>query len=311
MAGKLTVKFVDPIASARKGGLVPEEASERATRMVCWQLLVASLVHYEHLIRAVPEGDVAGLINKVTAMTTLGADATAVQVIRGLSALTKRSGKWAEFAASVSSLVVQINALQHEASLIIGARFLPLMVMEAMDSDPDYRTELAMIRAAPTFTHESVMAQLTTRAAAVESREPIRGFPAYVPPVEHKGGRPPGRCRLWTGVAGSCRFGEDCMFSHDDPSTSEHMRPNKGRRGKGGKGEQSTTTPRGKGVCYFCGDDQHGIQTCAKMIAAKAQMAAAAMPRPAGMLARLEMNGLEQYAVDQGLQEILGAAVDG
>ena len=191
-------------------------------------------VNYPSILSGVVHGNIAATVRVVFALIFGSSEQSVMAALSALTLLKKPpSMLWDEFAAEVTRLRQALSEVQDER-LKVGARVIPLFVLQALDADPRLSVELAFLRRlGPDVTVDRIMSDVQIKMLQLGA--PVAGNVAAVTQ----------RAKVCYNYRdkGACKFGDNCRFEH-----------------AGAGGGKSKRQP--KGVCYECGSSKHGIQSC-------------------------------------------------
>ena len=239
------VTFMDPVTDKA------EDSSSRVKRYLCWSKLAPSLANHAHVIEGVVRGDIATLVYNVMVLGEHAGVSGVLKAVASIVSLRKTTDTpWSAIVQAVSAARATM-AQCTEPELCIHDRLVTEYLLRALDSDPRYAVEVALIRRdVPALA--TVLATLSTAAASIEaSQVPTSSANLATRPSGTTPGKR-GQCYRWRDT-GSCKFGSSCSYSHTGP-----VKPRDPRKPK---------EPRG--ACLECGAKDHGISKCPQYISRK------------------------------------------
>ena len=289
-ASSNVVHFQDPLEE----GDVPESAGDRSKRMIAWTWYCDSLKHHPEVVAVVTCGDIANLVMMVMSKCVGEESVKIITNIFDMTSLKKKPGEpWSVMCAELVRLHSEMSQVE-DPRYMIGPGVLPAFALRGLDFDDAYKVNVELLRRDKEVTVERIVQDISVKAVAVEaantvtSSVAIKGLTASAHVGKDKGdGRGAGKggggrgvCFLWRDK-GTCRFGEDCRYSHA-PSTRD--------------------------ACHECGSKDHGVHRCPRK---KAREEAASIKAMSGKAGEASATMEEQIAQLQAQVSAMKAAATG
>ena len=271
-----------------------ESQSDRELRLFVFRLLTLALVNHTHLMAGVRIGDVAMLLDRMTALAMGPSAQAVVSNVAKLGSLRKDpNSPWSKFAAEVTSLYARMFRPGLHKRFRVGEGTFVHCVMRACDYDPAYATVLVLLRKEDTNSKPLTIASLLEDLGKVSVDRPgsEKALSAHI-----GGGNPKSTKFCFDYNDGKCERGTDCNYKHElDPT-----------RAPGGNRRPPRNNPKTPRVCQMCNGKAHRLAECPEFVAYKASKASAAHGAANAMVGNVPQPAMSPIAVPiQGLTPAL------